>query len=43
MFFQIINNDVVIPELADNYDYYHMFGYDQVIKELGTKEPLLTR
>jgi hypothetical protein len=42
-FSQIIGNDVVIPELTKNYGYYHMFGYDRVIEELSSKEPLLKR
>ncbi|MCL1799031.1 MAG: hypothetical protein FWG23_04765 [Eggerthellaceae bacterium] len=40
-FQKIVSNDIVIPELVKNYGYFHMFGYDQVIRELSQKEPLL--
>ncbi|MDR1089123.1 MAG: hypothetical protein LBL23_07640 [Coriobacteriales bacterium] len=40
-FQKIIENNVVVPELVHHYGYLHMFGYDRVISELSTKEPLL--
>jgi len=40
-FAAIIANGKVVGELLDNYDYYHMYGYDVVIEDLAAKELLI--
>jgi hypothetical protein len=40
-FIKIVQNNIVIPELVKHYGYFHMFGYDHIIRTLSEKEPLI--
>jgi len=40
-FHTIIENGIVIRELEDNWDYYHMYDYKDAVEELKKFEPLI--
>jgi hypothetical protein len=42
-FFAILDNDIVLTDLIDNYGYYHMYPPAGVIEMLAQREPLIAK